>query len=115
MAAPGSAEHWERVRSAARQAKDRTSLRKVAAEIGIGWSTLKNFLNGATPHARIGQKLTAWHAGLQPGSNELSPADAERYLSALLGPLAGKPRKAAEKRVRDAFREGFRRSEERRV
>lgn len=57
-----SAAQMQPVRSAAREAAESSSLRILAPEIGIGHSTLHNFLNGAEPHPRVRRKLHDWYA-----------------------------------------------------
>lgn len=56
-----SAAHVQQVRNAAREAAESSSLRIVAREIGIGHSTLHNFLNGAEPHPRVRRILRDWY------------------------------------------------------
>jgi transcriptional regulator with XRE-family HTH domain len=56
----------EVVRAYARERSERTSLREVAGEIGVGASTLHNFLRGSTPHPRIRLKLAAWYRERMP-------------------------------------------------
>jgi hypothetical protein len=50
------------VRERVRDRAEQTSIRWVAEEIGLGHSTVHNFLNGAAPHPRGRRKLLAWYA-----------------------------------------------------
>ena len=51
----------DRVREYAAVAANRTSLRTLAPEIGLGHSTLHNFLGGAAPHPRVRTALCKWY------------------------------------------------------
>jgi hypothetical protein len=59
----------EQVRAAARDAAEKSSLRTVAPEIGVGHSTLHNFLNGANPHPRVRRILYTWFVQGKGGSD----------------------------------------------
>lgn len=52
---------FSKVRAYAAECANRTSLRKLAGEIGIGHSTLANYLDGAVPHPRIRGIIGAWY------------------------------------------------------
>jgi hypothetical protein len=49
------------VRELARDRAEQSSLRHLAPEIGLGHSTLHNFLNGAAPHPRVRRLLGMWY------------------------------------------------------
>lgn len=51
----------EDVRELARDRAEQSSLRHLAPEIGVGHSTLHNFLNGAAPHPRVRRLLALWY------------------------------------------------------
>lgn len=53
----------ETVRELARGRSEQRSLRYVAEQIGVGLSTLHNFLRGSMPHPRIRYKLAEWYVG----------------------------------------------------
>ena len=55
-----SAAQVQQIRSAAREAVELSSLRTVAPAIGIGHSTLHNFLCGANPNPRVRRILYDW-------------------------------------------------------
>lgn len=61
------------VREFAKDAVEASSIRDVAAHIGIGHSTLANFLNGANPHPRIRRRLGEWYL-LQLGDTSIPAA-----------------------------------------
>lgn len=58
------------VRELARDHAERTSLRQLAPEIGLGHSTLHNFLSGAAPHPRVRRLLGLWYLRVTGGSAE---------------------------------------------
>lgn len=69
------------VRDLAREHAERSSLRQLAPEIGLGHSTLHNFPNGAAPHPRVRRLLGLWYLRVTGGNPEelrLSP-----YVSAM--------------------------------
>ena len=49
------------VRDLAREHAERSSLRLLAPEIGLGHTTLHNFLGGAAPHPRVRRLLGLWY------------------------------------------------------
>lgn len=51
----------EPVREYARDRAEQTSIRHLAADVGLGHSTVHNFLNGAAPHPRVRRKLVEWY------------------------------------------------------
>lgn len=51
----------EAVRELARDRSERSSIRQVADQMGLGHSTLANFLKGASPHPRIRRALAEWY------------------------------------------------------
>ena len=75
------------VRDLAREHTERSSLRQFAPEIGLGHSTLHNFLNGAAPHPRVRRLLGLWYLRVTGGEDpeeELRP-----YVAAMDVLLAG--------------------------
>lgn len=58
------------VRDLAREHAERSSLRLLAPEIGVGHSTLHNFLGGAAPHPRVRRLLGLWYLRVTGGSPE---------------------------------------------
>jgi hypothetical protein len=77
------------VRDLARDHAERTSLRQLAPEIGLGHSTLHNFLNGAAPHPRVRRLLALWYLRVTGGGD-----DAETYAAAVDVLLASVPEEA---------------------
>jgi hypothetical protein len=77
------------VRDMARDRAERSSIRQVAGEMGMGSSTLHNFLRGTEPHPRVRRVLAEWY------SREISRGGAEyhdsAYTSALQVLLAALP------------------------
>lgn len=49
------------IRDYAQEKAELTSLRILAKEIGLGHSTLHNFVGGAAPHPRVRRKLLDWY------------------------------------------------------
>lgn len=79
----------EAMRELARDRVEQSSLRHLAPEIGLGHSTLHNFLNGAAPHPRVRRLLGLWYlreTGAADGEASLRP-----YASALEVLLGGVP------------------------
>ncbi|HEX8394425.1 MAG TPA: hypothetical protein VF665_18915 [Longimicrobium sp.] len=70
----------EALRELALDRAEQSSIRVLAAEIGLGPSTLHNFLSGATPHPRVRRKLAEWFVG-EVGAERAYPDQA--YASAL--------------------------------
>lgn len=66
----------EKVRDLVWDHVERSSIRTVAEEIGIGHSTLHNFINGAEPYPRIRRVLIDWHAWKTGGEAAFENADA---------------------------------------
>ena len=58
------------VRDLAREHAERSSLRQLAPEIGLGHSTLHNFVKGASPHPRVRRLLGLWYLRETAGSPE---------------------------------------------
>lgn len=50
----------ERIRQHARARVEQTSIRHVAAEVGMDFSAMRRFLNGATPYTENRKKLEDW-------------------------------------------------------
>ena len=53
----------ETIRAAARERAAGSSLRQVAAEIGIHHDALRRFVHGSQPYGRTVAKLLAWYTG----------------------------------------------------
>lgn len=70
----------EALRELALDRVEQSSIRVLAGEIGLGPSTLHNFLTGATPHPRVRRKLAEWFVG-EVGAGRAYPDQA--YASAL--------------------------------
>lgn len=79
----------ETVRELARHRSEQHSLRYVADEIGVGLSTLHNFVKGAMPHPRIRQKLAEWYVRELGKGGDAYPDAA--YASAVQVLVAGLP------------------------
>ncbi len=95
------------VRELARDHAERSSLRQLAPEIGLGHSTLHNFLSGAAPHPRVRRLLGLWYLRVTgaAGDDDLRP-----YASALDMLLAGVPaelRERAAGEVLDVLERGY--------
>jgi hypothetical protein len=79
----------ETVRDLARHRSEQRSLRYVADQIGVGASTLHNFLRGAMPHPRIRHKLAEWYVRELGSGRDAFPDEA--YFSAVQLLVAGLP------------------------
>ncbi|WP_329687759.1 hypothetical protein [Longimicrobium sp.] len=80
------------MRELARDHAERTSLRLLAPEIGLGHSTLHNFLNGAAPHPRVRRLLGLWYLRVTGG--DAGDFSVRPYAAALDVLLAGVPQEA---------------------
>jgi len=67
----------ETLRVAARERVAGSSLRLVAAEIGIQHDALARFLRGSRPYGRTVAKLQAWHTGRADEVERLRGENAE--------------------------------------
>lgn len=100
----------EAVRELARDHAERTSLRHLAPEIGLGHTTLHNFLNGAAPHPRVRRLLGAWYLRVTGGAAEAESESVQPYASALkilLGGLPAESRDRAAGEVLDVVERGY--------
>lgn len=79
----------EIVRELARHRAEQRTLRYVASQIGVGLSTLHNFVRGAMPHPRIRQKLAEWYVREVGQGGDAYPDVA--YASAVQVLVAGIP------------------------
>ena len=98
----------EAVRELARDHAERSSLRLLAPEIGLGHSTLHNFLAGAAPHPRVRRLLGLWYLRVTGGGEDGEALRA--YTSALDVLLAGVPaelRGRAAGEVLDVLERGY--------
>jgi hypothetical protein len=97
------------VRELARDHAERSSLRLLAPEIGLGHSTLHNFLAGAAPHPRVRRLLGLWYLRVTGGGGE-EGEELRAYTSALDVLLAGVPaelRGRAAGEVLDVLERGY--------
>lgn len=100
----------EAVRELARDHAERSSLRHLAPEIGLGHSTLHNFLNGAAPHPRVRRLLGTWYLRVTGGTAEEEGDPVQPYASALkilLGGLPADSRERAAGEVLDVVERGY--------
>lgn len=97
------------VRELARDHVERTSLRHLAPEMGLGHTTLHNFLNGAAPHPRVRRLLGEWYLRVTAGETQ-TEASTRAYASALeilLGGLPVSSRGRAAGEVLDVVERGY--------
>ncbi|HEX6042828.1 hypothetical protein [Longimicrobium sp.] len=74
-----SHEDVKQTRRAVRAAAEKSSLRKLASVIGLGHSTLHNFISGAMPHPKVRRILHDWYVQ-QEGPGPLQPAELDHLL-----------------------------------
>jgi len=79
----------EAVRELARDRSERSSIRHLADKMGLGHSTLHNFIRGATPHPRIRRTLAEWYVREIGSGGDEYPDVA--YASAVQVLVAGLP------------------------
>lgn len=64
----------EVLREFARDESERTSLRQVAIMLGLGRTTLQNFIAGeTTPHPRVRRKIALWYLESASGASGSAP------------------------------------------
>jgi hypothetical protein len=88
------------IRELARDRAELSSLRHLAPEIGLGHSTLHNFLNGAAPHPRVRRLLGLWYLR-ETGAEGAEDAAFRPFASALDILLGGVPAEARDKGARE--------------
>ncbi len=96
------------LRYAAQAAVQRSTLRRVAAEIGMSHSGLRTFIGGTAPYSATLTRLRAWHAR-QDG---VTLERAQRALDILTGHLRGKEREAATRAILNALKVASKESRE---
>jgi len=88
------------IREAARHYAERKPLREFAGEVGISWTTLHEFLKGASPRAANRKKLTEWYVRTMPVRGEsLTPELASAFVASMLDGIPEEKRKSAERDV----------------
>lgn len=108
----------DRVRSYVQGRADFTSVRAIAAELGLGHTSLMKFLEGSEPYAKNRRRLVEWwlrEHQAQPvrgemsipkevkGSGALPPERPAEYLDALVSELRGEARTEARLRITNAL------------
>lgn len=80
----------ETLRERARRACEKCSIRAVAAEMGLGRTTLHNFVNeGTKPHPRVRRLVALWFVA-QPDDGEVEADACEILLAALPATARGR-------------------------
>jgi hypothetical protein len=100
-AAPGVAV----LREAVRRAVEATSLRAVAAQIGLTHHSVRNFLNGSSPHASNVRKLREWYVREAASAPEPSAESVEAALSILTETLPEDRRESIGRKMLEMLRE----------
>jgi hypothetical protein len=109
MAEPRAVVSVDVLREAARAYSERVPLRDFAAEVGIPWSTLRAFMQGAEPRNETRRKLTAWFARtMESRADPLTAELARAFVAGLLSGIPEKRRADAERRVLDFVAELYR-------
>jgi hypothetical protein len=97
------------IRELARDRAEQSSLRHLAPVIGLGHSTLHNFLNGAAPHPRVRRLLGLWYLR-ETGAEGAEEEVVRPFASALDILLSGVPpesRSQAMDEVLDVLERGY--------
>ena len=95
MPSPNGRPPVEAIRHAAGVAVEATSLRSVAAQVGMSPTGLRHFLNGRTPYSATLRKLTAWFVRHEAERQGFSAPVAQASLSVLLEAIPEGAREAA--------------------
>lgn len=97
------------LREFTREEAERTSLRHVAARVGLGRTTVQKFVAGeTTPHPRVRRRLALWYLSEQAAAS--GGAAAEAYgaaLDVLVGPLPPALRRATALALVDAVEQAY--------
>lgn len=88
------------LREFARDESERTSLRQVAANLGLGRTTLQKFINAeTTPHPRIRRQIALWYLASRDQARSPEPEPdvdaAQAALQVLVGDLPEEYREGA--------------------
>ena len=83
------------VREYARDRAEQTSIRHLAADIGLGHSTVHNFLNGAAPHPRGRRRLVEWYLARTGQAPEYAQETYSAALEVLVRELPAESREQA--------------------
>jgi hypothetical protein len=98
----------EHLRAAAAARVERSSLRRVAREIGMSPTGLKKFLQGTSPYSPTLRRLRSWyvrHAADIEG--DVAPEAANVALSVLVDDLPPEPRRRTADDVLDCLGRGY--------
>ena len=95
------------VRELARDHAERSSLRQLAPEIGLGHSTLHNFLSGAAPHPRVRRLLGLWYLRVTAAGGEEDLRPYQSALDVLLAEVPAELRERAAGEVLDVLERGY--------
>jgi hypothetical protein len=68
---------FDKMRERARAQVEATSLRHVAADVGIDYNALNRFINGSKPRAKNAQRLEAWYSAEAGKVDRLERENAE--------------------------------------
>jgi len=94
----------EVLREAVRRRVADSTLRQVAAEIGMSFSGLHTFLDGTTPHPGTVRKVAAWHVrAASESGNTVDTALAETALDLLLRHVPPRKRPALRRELVEAL------------
>jgi hypothetical protein len=104
-AAGASVEHF---REAAAARVERSSLRKVAREIGMSPTGLKKFLQGTAPYSPTLRRLRSWYVQhAETPADDLPPEAADAALTVLMDDLPSEPRRRTADGVLDCLGRGY--------
>jgi hypothetical protein len=92
------------LRDAVRGRVEATSLRVVADEIGMSFSGLRTFLQGARPNEATRSKVVAWYVSSQQGSKGSITGDTDVATALVAAFVARASGKAKTRRAVDAMR-----------
>ena len=109
MATPESAVPVDVLREAVRARSEATSMRAVAAELGLSLGFVQDFIAGAQPRSRTLRAVTAWYVRHRAEAGDGLDADTMRaVLALLLEPVPVKARGKARNAFLDALERIYR-------
>lgn len=95
----------DQVREFAQKRVELTSLREVAADVGMSFSGLFSFLQGGDPYSRNRQKLIDWYVRTRHAERAIAPEEVDQAVALLENYInAGSTDEQAKRRAKEITR-----------
>lgn len=98
----------QQIRAAANAARERTSLRAAAREVGMSPTGLSNFLRGSKPYPGTLRKLQAWYVREGTRHVKMSASDGHAAISVLTEGIPAEYREQCETELLGTLRQVYR-------